>query len=52
MSQRYQIFRETQRGGWVVMAAGFETGYRLTCRFHGARPVVLERCSGNQETWR
>jgi hypothetical protein len=45
---RYEISRETQRGGWVVMSARFDIGYVLTCHFHGASPVVLDHCSGNQ----
>jgi hypothetical protein len=46
MGKRYDISRDTQRGGWVVMSARFDTGYVLTCYFHGASPVVVERCSG------
>jgi len=45
----YEVSRDTQRGGWVIMAARFDSGYTLTCRFHGASPVLVERCSGNQE---
>ena len=48
MGARYEISRDTQRGGRVVMAARFDTGYVLTCYFYGASPVVLDHCSGNQ----
>jgi len=49
MSERYEVARDTQRGGWVIMSARFDSGYALTCYFRGASPVVLDRCSGNQE---
>jgi hypothetical protein len=48
MGARYEISRDTQRGGQVVMSAHFDTGYVLTCYFRGASPVVLDHCSGNQ----
>jgi len=48
ISDRYEISRDTQRGGWVIMSAHFDTGYVVTCYFHGASPVILDRCSGNQ----
>jgi len=50
ISDRYEISRDTQRGGWVIMSAHFDTGYVLTCYFYRVSPVVLDRCSGNQET--
>jgi hypothetical protein len=50
MSGRYEISRDVQRGGWIIMSARFDSGYVLTCRFHGTSPVVVDRCNGNQET--
>jgi hypothetical protein len=47
MDGRYEISRDAQRGSWVVMSARFDTGYVLTCRFHGDSPVVVDHCSGN-----
>jgi hypothetical protein len=44
MSEEYEILRDTQCGGWILMSARFDTGYVLTCYFHGDSPVVLERC--------
>jgi len=52
MSERYEISRDTQRGGWIITSARFDTGYVLTCYFHGAAPVVLDRCKINQDTRR
>ena len=48
MSEPYQVSRDTQRGGWVVMSARFESGYVLTCDFHGDAPVVLQGCKFTQ----
>jgi len=45
MSEPYQLSRDTQRGGWVVMSARFDTGYVLTCDFYGDAPVVLQGCN-------
>jgi len=47
ISGTYESSRETQRGGWVIMSARFDTGYVLTCYFHGASPVTVDHCSGN-----
>jgi hypothetical protein len=45
MREPYQVSRDTQRGGWVVMSARFESGYILTCDFYGDAPVVLQGCN-------
>ena len=45
MGERYEISRDTQRGGWVVMSARFDTGLVLSCYFRGASPVVVDHCS-------
>jgi hypothetical protein len=45
MSKPYQVSRDTQRGGWVVMSARFDSGYVLTCDFYGDAPVVLQGCN-------
>jgi hypothetical protein len=50
MSDQYEISRDTQRGGWVILSAHFNTGYTLTCYFYGDSPVVLDHCSGHQGT--
>ena len=50
LGERYAISRDAQHGGWVIVSARFETGYVLTCYFQGIAPIVVERCSGNQET--
>ncbi len=44
----YEIFKEAQRGAWVIVSARFDTGYVLTCTFYGDSPVVLERCSASE----
>ena len=48
MSERYQVSRDAQRGGWVVMSARFDSGYVLTCDFYGDAPVVLQGCNSAQ----
>jgi hypothetical protein len=48
MSEPYQVSRDTQRGGWVVMSARFESGYTLICDFYGDAPVVLQGCNSAQ----
>jgi len=50
LSGDYEVSRDTQRGGWVIMSARFGSGYTLTCWLHGASPVLVDRCSGNQES--
>ena len=45
MSERYQVSRDAQRGGWVVMSTRFDSGYVLTCDFYGDAPVVLQGCN-------
>jgi hypothetical protein len=45
----HEVSRDTQRGGWVIMSARFDSGYTLTCWLHGASSVLVERCSGNRE---
>jgi hypothetical protein len=45
ISDRYEISRDTQRGGWVIMSAHFDTGYVLNCYFRGDSPVIVDRCS-------
>jgi hypothetical protein len=49
LSGDYEVSRDTQHGGWVIMAARFDSGYTLTCRFHGASSVLVDQCSGNPE---
>jgi len=44
ISEEYTIRQEVQRGGTVIMSAEFTTPHVLTCYFHGATPVVLDRC--------
>ncbi|NLE45785.1 MAG: hypothetical protein GX620_13770 [Chloroflexi bacterium] len=44
MSDDYEIYRETQRGGHVIMSARFTTPFVLTCQFWGAAPVTLDSC--------
>jgi len=43
-SDEYEVTKETQRGSWVIMAVRFDTSDVLNCFFHGAGPVVLDRC--------
>jgi hypothetical protein len=45
MSELYQVSRDTQRGGWVIMSARFDSGYVLTCDFYGDAPAVLQGCN-------
>ena len=44
ISDDYNIFKDTQRGQWVIMSAHFDTHYVLRCYFRGAAPVVLTHC--------
>jgi len=44
ISENYEIIKEAQHGGWVIMSARFDTRYLLTCHFLGDAPVVLQRC--------
>jgi hypothetical protein len=46
----YEVFKDTQRGAWVIMSARFDTGHVLTCTFYGDSPVVLDRCSGSEHS--
>ena len=43
-SEDYEIARDTQHGGWVIMSARFSTDQVLACYFRGSSPVVLDRC--------
>ena len=45
MQGRYQVQRVDQSGGWFRLAARFEDGFVLVCRFHGMGPVVVDRCT-------
>jgi len=46
LSDTYAVSWDAQRGGWVIVSARFDTGYVLTCYFHGSAPVVVDRCTG------
>ncbi len=40
----YTVRYLAQRGGWLWLAARFETGEELHCRFHDPAPVRVDRC--------
>ena len=44
LSQNYTVSWEVQRGGWVLVSAQCDTGFRMGCYFRGARPVVVDHC--------
>ena len=44
LSHNYTVSWEVQRGGWVLVSAQVDTGFKLGCYFTGARPVVVDRC--------
>jgi len=46
LSDTYTLSRDAQRGGWVIASARFDTGYVLTCYFHGSAPVAVDHCTG------
>jgi hypothetical protein len=33
-----------QHGGWILMEARFDSGFRMGCYFRSARPAVVDRC--------
>jgi len=48
LSDIYTLSRDAQRGGWVIASARFDTGYVLTCYFHGSAPVAVDHCTGGE----
>jgi hypothetical protein len=44
LSERYELRKEAQRGGWILMSARFDTRYSAVCRYIGDRPVYLDSC--------
>jgi len=50
LSEAYEVNRTGQRGGWVFMSARFDTGFEMTCRFHGIGPVRVDQCVEEETT--
>jgi hypothetical protein len=44
LSESYQVTRAGQQGRWVFMAARFDTGFEMICRFHGTSSIQVDRC--------
>ena len=44
LSETYEVSRDGQQGGWILMSARFDTGFEILCRFHGAAPIVVDQC--------
>jgi len=44
LSENYDLQRDSQHGGWFFVKAKFDTGFKMTCRFHGAAPVTVNQC--------
>jgi hypothetical protein len=44
LSESYKVSRAGQQGGWVFISARFDTGFEMTCRFHGTSPVQVDQC--------
>ena len=40
----YEVSRTGQQGGWVLMAARFDSGFEMQCRFRGAAPIRVDQC--------
>jgi hypothetical protein len=40
----YEVSRAGQQGGWVFVSARFDTGFEMTCRFHGTSSVQVDQC--------
>jgi len=41
---QYDVSVESQHGGWIMMAAQFDSGFRMGCYFRNARPAVVDHC--------
>ncbi len=46
LSQTYELSRAGQQGQFVFMSARFDTGFEITCRFRGTRPLTVDQCTG------
>jgi hypothetical protein len=44
LSENYEVSRDGQQGGWILMSARFDTGLEMLCRFHGATPIQVDQC--------
>jgi len=44
LSTTYEVAKTGQRGAWVFMAARFDTGFEMVCRFRGVRRVLVDQC--------
>ncbi len=44
LTESYTLTRTGQQGPWVFMAAQFDNGFDMRCRFHGAPQVRVNRC--------
>lgn len=44
LSPTYEVSKASQRGAWVFMAARFDTGFEMVCRFRGVRRVLVDQC--------
>jgi hypothetical protein len=45
LSQTYELSRAGQQGRFVFISAQFDTGFEITCRFHGTQPVTVDQCT-------
>ena len=44
MSTNYEIMASPPQNGWVFMSARYDSGFEMTCRFHGAAPILVDQC--------
>jgi hypothetical protein len=45
LSETCELSRAGQQGRFVFMSARFDTGFEVTCRFQGTRPVKVDQCT-------
>lgn len=45
LSEEYDLQKEAQRGGWILMSARFDTRFSAVCRYTGDKPVYLDTCA-------
>ena len=44
MSGTFAVSASPPQNGWLFLSARYDTGFGMTCRFHGAAPVIVDQC--------
>jgi hypothetical protein len=44
LGENFQVSRDGQQGGWILMSARFDNGFEILCRFQGATPIRVDQC--------